>query len=333
MQKRSRPFQVVHGSQGLKVPPPGAVVTIGNFDGVHLGHRHILQTLAERAREVGGSACLLTFDPPPSRVVGRRKAVPQITTLEDRQWLVDDAGVDVMVIEPFTPELAAWSPERFVSEILHGRFDPVEVWVGYDFAFGRDRAGDVHFLEAWFKEHGVTVRQLHAVTGDGGDIISSTRVRELMTQGDVGAAAALLGRPHFVRGPVVQGDRRGRTIGFPTANVASVTELLPANGVYATWLSVDGVAWPSVTNVGQRPTFQGEGVRVETHVFDFDSDLYGRDVAVWFHSRLRGEQRFDGIDALVQQIREDAAEARHRLAPAAIPRLAAASSLPLGARP
>lgn len=321
-------MRVVFGSHSLGSPPLGAVLTIGNFDGVHRGHRFILSNLAERAAEVGGTACLLTFDPPPSRVVGRRQPVPQITTLEDRQWLASEVGLDCFVVEPFTHELAAYPPERFVREILHGCFRPAEVWVGYDFAFGRNREGDAGFLERWFADGGTRVRQLHAVTGEGGEIISSTRVRQRVALGDVAGAAELLGRPHFVRGRVVEGDRRGRLLGFPTANLDPMTELLPAPGVYAAWFSVDGQVHPAVTNVGNRPTFSGEGVRVEAHLLGFSGDLYGREVTVWFAERLREERRFEGVDALVTQIRADAADAASRLSGAPVPALAAASTLP-----
>lgn len=304
-------MMMVRGVARLPEPPQRVVLTLGNFDGLHRGHQTLLQGVVARARELDGTAVLMTFDPPPARVLGKGD-VPRIVTLEDKIDLIAAEDVDLVVVEPFTRELAGWEPEHFAREILLQRLDPVEIRVGYDFCFGRNRSGDVAFLRSFFQPLGREVIRVEAIR-EGGDIISSTRIREVIVAGDVGLAEEMLGRPHFVRGRVVPGDKRGRTIGFPTANVAPQTELVPAVGVYATWISAAGRLHLSVTNVGYRPTVGGSDLRIETHLFDFEGDLYGEEVTVWFSARLRGEQKFAGLDALKAQINVDALQARRVL--------------------
>ena len=307
-------MQCVQGTSALPAPPKEAVLTIGNFDGLHRGHQTILEKVGARAQSLGGTSCLLTFDPPPARVVSRAKPVPQIGTLEDRQAIARALGVDVFIVEPFTRELAGYAPERFAQEIILERIAPRALFVGYDFAFGRSRAGDYAFLKGFFAPHGIPVYQVEAVRHTPDLIVSSSAIRRCVLAGDVGLAAELMGRPHFIKGVVEKGDQRGRTLGFPTANVAQETELLPEKGVYATWLQVGGRLLPGVTNVGERPTFGGGVVKVEVHALDFQGDLYGQSVSVWFLERLRGEQRFDGLGALKTQISQDVLAARSALA-------------------
>lgn len=320
--------KVIRGCQQLKQPPRRAVLTIGNFDGVHRGHQHIIKGLVDRAQALDGTAALLTFDPPPSRVVGKKRFIPQISSIEDRQWLCEQLGLPIFVVQSFTPDLAALSPEAFVSDIIEQHFDPAELWVGYDFAFGKNRAGNFAFLRDYFADKPCQVSQIEAVRGSFDTIISSTRVRAAVLGGEVEQATAYLGRPHFIRGTVEHGDKRGRTIGFPTANLKVQTELLPQSGVYATWCSIEGKTYASITNIGTRPTVDGSDLRVECHVFDFDRAIYDVEMTLWFERRLRPEMRFEDFEHLREQIVRDAKEARAALALTPAPAMIANSTLP-----
>lgn len=293
-------------------PPSPCVVAIGNFDGVHLGHRAVFARLAELGAAHGVPTCAYTFDPAPTAVVAPQRHQPRILTVAERVRRLGEAGIDRIVIEPFTRAWAAHPARWFAEEVLGRRLHARAVVVGWNFRFGAGREGDVDGLRAWLA--GVEIAALGPVEA-GGAVVSSSRVRRLVQAGDVEAAAALLGRPHALTGTVISGDRRGRTIGFPTANLENEVELLPANGVYAVRASVDrGAPLPAVLNVGTRPTVDGTRLSIETHVLDFDGDLYGRELRVDLVARLREERRFPALDALVAQIREDVARAREILA-------------------
>jgi riboflavin kinase/FMN adenylyltransferase len=313
--------RVIAGSALLGAPPPRAVVTIGTFDGVHVGHRAIMDTVVQHARALGGTAVVYTFDPHPRKVVSPERAPGLLTTLEQKLELIAASGVDVTVLEPFTAAFSGTSPERFVREYLHARLRPVEVYVGYNFRFGHHREGSMRMLTELGPWLGFAVTIIPEVTIAEEDV-SSTRIRAVLAQGEVEMAATLLGRPYPIRGLVVEGDRRGRTIGFPTANLEPENEILPASGVYAGRLRLldpgepeAGSCLAAVINLGRRPTFQtGDRLIPEAHLLDFDGDLYGRRVELSFEYRLRAERRFSSVDALKQQIGQDAEEARRRLA-------------------
>lgn len=292
-------------------PSSPCVVAIGNFDGLHLGHRAVIARLAELGAAHGAATCAYTFDPAPTSVVAPQRHQPRIVTVAERVRRLGEAGVDRIVLEPFTRAWAAHPARWFAEEVLGRRLRARAVVVGWDFRFGAGREGDVDGLRAWLP--GVEVAALAPVEAEGA-VVSSSRVRRLVQAGDVEAAAALLGRPHALTGTVIAGDRRGRTIGFPTANLENEVELVPANGVYATLATVDrGAPRAAVTNVGTRPTVDGTRLSIETHVLDFDGDLYGRDLRVELVARLREERRFPGLDALVAQIGADVAAAREIL--------------------
>ena len=307
------------------IQPPGpTVVTIGNFDGLHRGHHALLAVLRQSAdawatrNGVPARTALVTFDPHPLAVLRPELANLLLTTPRERLLLAAQAGVDLGVVQPFTREFAQLTPHDFVN-LLVTHLGMVTLVVGPDFALGRNRAGDITTLAALGQTLGFTVQVLEPVAFDG-QLVRSSRVRELVQTGDVAQAASLLGRPYRLTGAVERGDQRGRTVGIPTANVhAPVDKLLPADGVYASWTILarfDGVQrLPSVTNVGVRPTVDGLHRRVEAHILDFPpsnqiDDLYGEIVAIEFLQRLRGEQRFANIDALVGQIQRDIAQAR-----------------------
>ena len=314
-------MDIVRGAAALDRLLVRPVLTIGNFDGLHLGHRAIMDTVIERARSHGGEAVVYTFDPHPRRVLHPDQGPRLLTTLDQKLELLASIGVDVVIVEPFGTEFARTPPERFVREFIHERIRPVEVYVGYDFHFGRDREGSMRLLTETGPLLGFAVTIIPEVTVGGRDV-NSTRIRGLLTEGEVEEAALLLGRPFSVRGAVSQGDRRGRTIGFPTANLAPQNEVLPAAGVYAGRLRVlDGAdgsdveSLPAVTNVGRRPTFRdGRGLVAEAHLIDFEGDLYGRLVEVDFRHRLRPERKFPGVEALREQISRDVEAARRFLA-------------------
>ena len=294
--------------------PAGGVFAIGNFDGLHRGHRALLARAIERARARGAPSGALTFTPHPAKVLAPAFAPQLILTYEEKAAAIAATGVDVLVELPFTPALAATTPRAFVDDVLVGALRTGGVVVGDNFTFGHKAAGTVADLQALLGPRGVSVDVVAPVKV--GDLVSSsTKIRELVLEGRVEAAATMLGRPYHVEGVVVRGDGRGRTIGVPTANVQSERELLPKLGVYATRARLpDGRVVDSVTNVGLRPTFSGEGVRIEAHLFDFDDDLYGRTVALDFVERLRDERRFPSVEALRAQIADDAVAARAALA-------------------
>jgi riboflavin kinase/FMN adenylyltransferase len=312
-------LRVVRGSRALGGPLERGVVTIGNFDGLHVGHQAIMKIVVERARDLGGEAAAYTFEPHPRKVLRPDDALGLLTTLDQKLELFEAAGLDRVVVEPFDASFAKLSPEEFVRGVIHARLGPREVYVGYDFRFGRDREGSMRTLTELGPHLGFSVTIVPEVTVGERDV-NSTRVRGLLAEGSVADAAVLLGRPYAVRGTVVEGDRRGRTLGFPTANLDPENEILPAIGVYAGTVAVlggEGVRGerrPAVTNVGRRPTVKERGsVRVEAHLLDFDGDLYGQRVEVTFEHHLRDEQRFPDLEALKRQIAEDREAARKRL--------------------
>ncbi len=289
---------------------PSPAVTIGNFDGVHRGHQALVEAIVARSREAGGVAVVLSFDPHPAAVLSPDRAPAALTTLAQKEELLAGLGVDRLALLPFDTELAALSPEAFARDVLQRALGARHVVVGESFRFGHRRQGDAGRLATLGRELGFAVRALSPVL-EHGSPVSSSRVRDALVRGEVGTARALLGRPYFVDAPVVRGDGRGRTIGVPTANVAPENEVVPAVGVYAARCRLPGGEWqPAVVNIGRRPTFGGQHVSVEAHLIDFEGDLYGARVRLEFHERLRGEERFDGPDALVARIREDVARAR-----------------------
>jgi riboflavin kinase / FMN adenylyltransferase len=286
------------------------ILALGNFDGVHRGHRKILDRVRRVAGERGGTAVVMTFDPHPPRVVRPDKAPPLLMTKEQKLEAIADAGVHGAAIVRFTPELSRWDPEAFVRTVLVDWLHVSEVWVGANFLFGHDRAGNFSLLRVLGGRYGFKAEKIDPVRYKD-FVVSSTRVRRLVGEGRVDEAGALLGHQYAIDGIVMRGDQRGRTLGFPTANLCTENELLPPHGVYATTARVGGIVLPSVTNVGTRPTVDQSGrIVVETHIFDFDRDLYGQPLRVGFVQRLRDERAFESLDALRAQIDADCSRAR-----------------------
>jgi riboflavin kinase/FMN adenylyltransferase len=281
------------------------VLALGNFDGLHRGHIKIIEKIRRVSAERGGTALVLTFDPHPPRVVRPDKAPLLLMTLDQKIEALEKAGIHGVAIVRFTHELSRWEPETFVKSVLVDWLRVSEVWVGADFLFGRDRTGNFSLLRALGALHGFRAEKIDPVRYKD-FVVSSTRIRRLVAEGRVDEAGALLGHHVFVDGTVVKGAGRGRTIGVPTANVQSENELIPPNGVYATTVTVEGVVYPSVTNIGLRPTFQDVVAPViEAHLLGVDRDICGRRVRLGFVQRLRDERRFPDVDALKAQIDAD----------------------------
>jgi len=294
-----------------------AAVAIGNFDGVHRGHQALVAAAVARARETGGAAIVLTFDPHPARVLRPEAAPEALTTVAQKEELVAALGVSRLVALEFDTQLAALAPEAFAREVLAATLGARHVVVGESFRFGRARRGDARTLDELGRAHGFDVQVVPPVL-HGGRPISSSRVRELLRAGQVQDAAELLGRPYALDGVVVRGEGRGRTLGIPTANLEPGDQLLPARGVYAARALVGGASWhTAVVNVGERPTFGGSGLVVEAHLVDFGGDLYDAALRLAFLARLRGEERFASAEALVERIRGDVRAARELLPPPA----------------
>ncbi|MFI5329731.1 MAG: bifunctional riboflavin kinase/FAD synthetase [Desulfobaccales bacterium] len=297
-----------------KSPLARTVVTIGNFDGVHLGHRVILARVVQRARELGGQAVAITFDPHPLKLLRPEMALPLLTTPEQKLQLLTACGLDAAVVLPFTPEFAALGAREFVRQYFCERLQVREVVIGHDYCFGRGREGNIDLLKEMGAGSGFTVQVVWAVEAEGA-VVSSSLIRALLRLGKVGEAGRLLGRAYGVSGQVVRGKGRGaKLLGVPTANIRPVNELLPASGIYAVRVHRGAEVLPGVANIGTCPTFDNSEFSLEVHLLDFSGDLYGEDLGVDFSARLREERRFPSIEALAAQIYADIAQARQVLA-------------------
>ena len=286
------------------------VLALGNFDGVHRGHRKILDRVMRAAAERSATSVVMTFDPHPPRVVRPDKAPSLLMTTAQKLEAIAEVGVQGAAIVRFTLELSRWEPEQFVKTVLVDWLRVAEVWVGANFLFGHDRSGNFSLLRALGGTLGFKAEKIDPVRYKD-FVVSSTRVRRLLAEGRVDEAGALLGHHYSIDGRVTEGDRRGRTIGFPTANLCTENELLPPHGVYATTATIGGVVRPSVTNIGVRPTVDRSGrTQVETHLFNFDQNLYGKSMRVGFVQRIRDERAFESLDALRAQIGADCDKAR-----------------------
>lgn len=281
------------------------VLALGNFDGLHRGHLKIIERVRRGAAEHGGIPMAMTFDPHPPRVVRPDKAPPLLMTKEQRLEALDRAGIRAVAVVRFTHEMSQWDPEMFVRGVLVDWLRVSEVWVGANFLFGHERAGNFTSLRTLGQRFGFRAEKIDPVRYKE-FVVSSTRIRRLVAEARMDEAAALLGHQYYLDGQIVHGQHRGRDLGFPTANLETANELIPPFGVYATTLEVDGIVHAGMTNIGVRPTF-ADGTRptIETHVLGFDGDLYGRRVRLAFVQRIRDERKFDDVDALKTQIEAD----------------------------
>ncbi len=307
-------MRVIRGLHNLRPGHRGCVATIGNFDGVHLGHRAVFQRLLARGRALGVPATVITFEPQAMEYFAPAAAPARLTRLREKLAALAACDIEQVMLLEFGPRLARMEARDFVRRLLVEGLGARHLLVGDDFRFGRGREGDYHLLEVMGREHGFEVEDLHTVT-HGEERVSSTRIREALARGDLELARHLLGRPYRVCGRVGHGDKRGRTIGFPTANINLHRRVSPLRGVYA--VMVDGVAdrpRPGVANIGVRPTVGGEPrYLLEVHLFDFGDDIYGRHAEVEPRLKLRDEKKFDSFDELKAQIGRDAEAAREYL--------------------
>lgn len=288
-----------------------AAVTVGTFDGVHLGHQMVLKALIRKARELRLHSVVVTFDQHPLRIVRPEHAPPELTTHGEKEQILSLYDVDRIHIVPFTKELSHYPPERFVTEILIGQFRMKHLVIGYDHGFGKGRSGDVETLQRIGRELGFGVDVVPPYDVDG-QHVSSSRIRALLQEGRIDEANHALGRPYAIRGRVARGDGRGRQLGMPTANLEldDPHKLLPLPGIYAVKVG----AAQGVMHLGPRPTFVGAGPTIEVHLFDFDDDIYHQTIAVEVHGRIRGIEKFETIDELVAAMQNDARAARGLLA-------------------
>ena len=297
-------MQIVRHLDDPGLPLSASVVTLGNFDGIHLGHQALIGGAVSEAKKLAIPSVVLTFEPHPLKVLAPERAPQMLLAHKDKIHLLQALGVDVVVIQSFDLSFARLSADEFVRSILVNRLHAKKVWVGRDLRFGQGRKGSVADLERWGSELGFSVATVDAILVNG-ERVSSSRIRQLVTDGHVDAVKPMLGRYHFVSGRVVAGHRRGRELGFPTANISTRTEVLPLDGIYATLFHVGARRLLSVSSVGVNPTF-GDGPRtVESYILNFTADIYGEPVQLSFVRRIRSEMKFASVEALVTQIRQD----------------------------
>lgn len=311
-------MKIIQDIETIKEPFESAVITIGNFDGVHIGHQALFHEVVEMAEAIDGTAMAMTFEPHPIRVITQNEHPPLITLYEQKVELIEKAGIDVLICIPFSMAFAALSARSFVEDILVGRIGMKAVIVGQDYTFGNRREGNVALLERYADEMAfdvIVAEWIQSATVDN-ERISSTVIRELVKEGQVRKAGKMLGRDYQIRGTVAHGrDRGGKLLGIPTANIVLQDELCPKVGVYAVIVQYDGKRYPGVANIGYSPTFEDHVFTVEAHILDFDQDIYGQRIMVNFVRRLRDEIKFSGISELVVQIDRDIQDAREILTP------------------
>ena len=301
-------MKIFHGTENANILRP-TVLTLGVFDGLHLGHQEIMKTVVRRARDVRAVATAITFDPHPRAVLFPESAPPLLQTLDQRLANFEVLGIQQAIVIPFTREFATQDAAEFLRSVVHDRLHAREVYLGKGFAFGKDRGGNIDLLRKMSEELGFFADEVPEVCLRG-HRISSSKIRKQLAAGHVNLTRRMLGRPYGVEGVIIRGNRRGHTIGFPTANLKPHNRVVPKYGVYATATLVEGKWRRSITNIGVRPTFEHEAEpSIETYIFDFDSDLYGDVLRVRFLHRIRDERKFSGIDELKAQIEKDSARA------------------------
>ncbi len=306
-------MRIVRGLKNVTERFSNPVLTLGNFDGVHLGHQAIFKKVVTRAREIGGTSIAFTFEPHPLKVIAPERSPRLLNTFHGKMKLLAAAGLEVVICANFTRTFADQNPEDFAREVLHEKIGVREVYVGYDYAFGKGREGSIESLKRMGNAYGFAVSVIEAVQVDG-LIVSSSVIRDLVAAGKVAEAARMLGRYYAIDGEVVHGAQRGQKLGFPTANLNTANELVPGHGVYAVRAVVEGRLQNGVASIGIRPTFDSGPASVEVYLFDFQGDLYGKQMEVSFIKQLRGEERFADAESLMRQIRRDVETAKRVLA-------------------
>jgi riboflavin kinase/FMN adenylyltransferase len=310
-------MKIIRRLEDLHGKLPNPVVTIGNFDGVHLGHREIFRRVIGAASKMGGVSVAVTFFPHPLKILAPDKSFKLITTYGEKEKLIGASGIDFLICIPFSEDFAKISASEFVRDVLVSRIGVKKILIGYDYAFGRNREGNVELLRRLGDECGFDVEMIEQI-GDGVTVFSSSIIRSLIEDGDVSGALSFLGRYFSVGGQVVHGMHRGKQLGFPTANIEPEEELLPKPGVYAVKVKHAGHIYDGACNIGFNPTFNNGKLAVEIHLLDFHGDLYGHDLRVYFLERIRDEKVFNSVDKLVQSIRADVEACREILSVASL---------------
>ncbi len=302
---------LIFSNEDSRIPQlPSLCLTLGIFDGIHLGHQKIIRRVVEKAAQIGGTSCVVTFDPHPREVLNPDTAPDLLTSTKKKAQLIEQLGVDAMCLIRFSKDFSNTEARRFVKDFLVDMLHMRVIIEGYDWRFGKGRRGDVHLLREMSKENGFEVEQLVGVEMDG-RIVSSTLIRELVLEGELELAEKYLGRPYSITGTVVEGSHLGREIGFPTANMEPHHEAIPPNGIYAVWVDIDATRRPGTLNIGYRPTVTEEKRRtVEVHIMDFCRDIYKEEIEITFVKKLREEVKFPSIEALSEQIKNDILTAR-----------------------
>ena len=297
-------MRIVRGLKNLTERFPKPVLTLGNFDGVHRGHQVIFRRVIERAREIGGTSIAFTFEPHPLKVLAPERSPRLLNTFHGKMKLFAAAGIDIVICANFTRAFADQNPDDFAREVLHKKIGVSEVFVGHDYAFGKGREGSIESLKKMGQVYGFRVGVVEPVQMNGVNISSSV-IRDMISGGRMEEASRLLDRFYSIEGEVVHGSHRGQTLGFPTANLRTANELLPAFGVYAVTAMIDCRLLKGVASIGVRPTFDAGPISIEVYLFDFQGELYGKQMEISFVKRLRGEEKFPDADTLVRQIRKD----------------------------
>jgi len=305
-------MKIIRNIDNIPEDLTGSIVTIGNFDGIHLGHREIFRKIVREARESNKKSVVITFDPHPQKIIHpERRPFFLLTPLNEKLDLIKSCDVDAVILITFSIEFARITAEEFVENILWKKLRLSKLLVGYDYAFGKGKGGNAEFLKASGRKLGFQVEEIGAVKTDG-MISSSTGIRLAVLDGNVKQASEMLGRPYGVSGTVVEGYRRGTDIGYPTANIKS-EKVIPATGVYAIIAELEGIRHQGVINIGYNPTFGNEEISAEVHLLDFEGDIYGRDITILFIDRLRDEIKFKSPEELARQIKRDIERAREIL--------------------
>lgn len=302
-------MRIIRGIKNYTEKLPKPVLTLGNFDGVHLGHQAIFKKVVERAKEIKGTSIAFTFEPHPLKVLAPERSPLLLNTFHSKIRLFEAAGIEVVLCANFTRAFADQHPEDFARDVLHKLIGVKEIYVGYDYAFGRGREGSIESLKKMGETYGFGMGVIDPVRMNG-VVVSSSVVRDLLANGRVEEAAQLLGRNYSIEGEVVHGSHRGHTLGFPTANLKTANEMIPGFGVYAVLAHVDCRTFKGVASIGIRPTFNNGPVSIEVYLFEFAQDIYGKEMEVAFVKRLRGEEKFPNAEALVKQIRKDVQQAQ-----------------------
>lgn len=306
-------MKIIRGIHNIKETMTYPVVTIGNFDGVHLGHQAIFEKVSERAKEVGGTGIVFTFEPHPREIFSSKKGAFLLTTLDTKLELIEKGGIDLVICADFTPDFAAQNPREFTKNMLVEKINVKEVFIGHDFNFGKGREGTVEYFQKMGEEFGFKVEVLEPVKING-DIVSSSFVRHFIKDGRVNKAARCLGRPYSLEGKVIGGCNKGSDMGFPTANIDIHDNLIPHTGVYAVQVVLQKKTFNGVANIGYNPTFKRNHLTVEVHIFNFTGNLYDQTIRLLFIDKIRDEVTFSSGDELKAQIQKDIASAKEIIA-------------------